>query len=605
MTGNAIRPAPPGSGLVAAALVAGLMLLALPSGAAAGRPDRHDFRADTRMVAPKTDQAPVIDGRVGEDEWATAAVLEAATDEAARGIFTHTVIWRFAWDEDYLYFAAQSPAGDTGSHDKPDAAGDDSYEFFITRPDGRAWVHVAATAEGEPRIAVHLPGRKDPQPDPNLRVVVSRNGGKLDVEMAVPVRPLGQERGNRSGEAWRVLPVRNFRGGMRATATMPCGSRALRCDRRHPLLLLHYNMPFARVRIPWRTLAAARPEPEVTVLPSGRGKTAQPVIVLAQLLRSGQRVAQTVSTLEVAPDSPARWSKRLVPRKDADPDPGGEHRIELTIKWRGREIFHTHLTYAPAGVAAAAAGDGPAGERTERVLMIDPPDGIPSAFAEALRPYAKLPRDHRLRLTVRAVADPPGKRTEVLRSACPIDARGRKSGEERCWGPGGKLLRTVTHVAGERHGLERAYDKGRVRAEIPWEHGMVEGTRRVYGADGQVRLEMPYKGGVPSGRASWYDDEGRVVQSVEYSGGIRNGEWTQYWPRRIKRTVPYEHGRINGVVRDYWENGQLKMSRPFRQDVMHGVEKQFDREGKLTTTRYWLDGDRVTEAKYQAATAGP
>ncbi len=189
---------------------------------------------------------------------------------------------------------------------------------------------------------------------------------------------------------------------------------------------------------------------------------------------------------------------------------------------------------------------------------------------------------------------------------------GRAVGVSRRYNEHGRLVRTTPCKNGLPHGIAVDYYACRPRRVIPVRDGKVEGVVIDYNWPGRIIKKTRYKGKLDLGlipfaagkepegisrsfnedgsRAEWRDADGNVVQTVEYRKGVPDGRCTLYFPRRIKRRVPYEKGLINGVVVDYWENGEVKQKRPFRQDVLHGIEERYDQSGKRIRTRKWQDG---------------
>jgi antitoxin component YwqK of YwqJK toxin-antitoxin module len=565
-------------------------LAAAPLRAARRTPPREEFRADTRLAAPRMPAPPVIDGRLADGEWDAAAALTAAIDETGRPA-GRNVTWYFAWDADCLYLACRSPR--SAAQADRDAARP-PFELYVTS--AKARLHLRALADGARRMDWSVRGRDPNAPDPNVRLAMSHGADALAVEVAVTVADLGASRGNRGGQAWHILPVRNFAGPLPAAVTPPCATGQARKDgRNHPRVVLGGGEGWARAEV-----GAAAPAGEAAraavalVAPPGRAAAAR---ATARLFDAGLRVGRAEGALRCEQGGRATWSPKLTARSAPTPRAGGERRFDLTVAHDKHEILHVHVTVDPLLGASAASA-----RRAERTLTVKPPGGIPPAFADRLRPYRDLPEGHALCLTLGRRAGASGEAAEVLLAARPLNARGQKAGLERWYAAdGSRVVRTVEYADGRRNGTERVYDAGgRLRVEIPWTDGVIEGVRRAFAPDGGPVSETPYTDGVASGKALYYDEQQRVTLSAEQRGGIRTGEQIEYWPRRIKRVAPYDHGKVDGTVLDYWDNGQIKMSRPFRDDRLHGIEKHYDRNGKLTQTRYWSAGDLVTESEYRA-----
>jgi antitoxin component YwqK of YwqJK toxin-antitoxin module len=75
---------------------------------------------------------------------------------------------------------------------------------------------------------------------------------------------------------------------------------------------------------------------------------------------------------------------------------------------------------------------------------------------------------------------------------------------------------------------------------------------------------------------------------------------TEYWTLTGKpmRIVPYKNDKIEGLVRQFYDTGQLKKEVPARRDLFHGVEKQYDEEGALIKKRYWVDDQEIPEEEF-------
>lgn len=192
---------------------------------------------------------------------------------------------------------------------------------------------------------------------------------------------------------------------------------------------------------------------------------------------------------------------------------------------------------------------------------------------------------------------------------------GRPTGVSRRYDRDGRLTKMTPYENALPHGTAKEFYPRRPKRVIPMREGAIKGVILHYDWQGKLVDKLPYEAGmeldVPiykpgdeadnpdlarefdekAQRATWTDAEGRVIQTVDYRDGVRDGNCTVYWPRRIKRTIPYEKGLITGTVVDYWENGNVQKERPFREDVPHGTEKHFAENGELLKTRHWIEGD--------------
>jgi antitoxin component YwqK of YwqJK toxin-antitoxin module len=194
-----------------------------------------------------------------------------------------------------------------------------------------------------------------------------------------------------------------------------------------------------------------------------------------------------------------------------------------------------------------------------------------------------------------------------LSSVSPIGPDGKIDGEVRYYAHT-LVVRTVPYKKGVKDGVERKFQGVAVEgqrqhvllAEIPWQNDKIQGVKKLYHANGKLRVEAPHDNGQPDGVSKEYDLNGRTVKVTEYKKGKRHGEMTEYWTLTGKpmRIVPYKNDKIEGLVRQFYDTGQLKKEVPARRDLFHGVEKQYDEEGALIKKRYWVDDQEIPEEEF-------
>jgi antitoxin component YwqK of YwqJK toxin-antitoxin module len=163
--------------------------------------------------------------------------------------------------------------------------------------------------------------------------------------------------------------------------------------------------------------------------------------------------------------------------------------------------------------------------------------------------------------------------------------------------------RKTLYKQGVKNGVEQIFHPGtdKLQQEIPWVNGRIEGVKKAFHENGKPSVETPYSGGVISGEVKSFTDQGGLLRVARFSAGVRDGEMIDYWPDRekaIDRTIPYRKGRIEGMARAYYADGKPKWEKPFRNNVQHGVEKEFAPDGTLERERHWIDGDTVTAEEF-------
>jgi antitoxin component YwqK of YwqJK toxin-antitoxin module len=247
----------------------------------------------------------------------------------------------------------------------------------------------------------------------------------------------------------------------------------------------------------------------------------------------------------------------------------------------------------------------------EEVIVVEKPDDCPKFGRIIARMLEAAPEGHKLRLTLAWVLDTNYGTSQMrcLKSAVQIDAAGRPDGMEESWSPspGGRLERRVPYSKGIRQGIEQVWaakdDRGArfVQAEIPWHNGKIHGTKKTYHPSGTLSAETQYANGRANGTIRSYDINGKLLRQGAMRDGKRHGTLTEYWTKtgKPRRIIPYTEGKVDGLVEEYYLNGKPKREMTFRKDIMHGVEKQYEADGSLARTRYWLDGEVVTEAEFE------
>jgi len=211
-------------------------------------------------------------------------------------------------------------------------------------------------------------------------------------------------------------------------------------------------------------------------------------------------------------------------------------------------------------------------------------------------------------------------------SAYALDSEGRRDGVARLWNP----TRLIPYEKGKLHGVEKVYEGANLAQEIPWENDRRHGVMRSYFPDGKLRSEATYEHGKQVGESITYDTSGNVVERIPYKDGKMHGERVSYYGKvtrkdletfvhhteieevvaeynkmagNKRRVVTYKNGKAHGAFCEFHRNGNISREMHYRNDELHGVERNFNEEGEELRVRYWLDGEIVPRAQYEAHAA--
>ncbi len=163
-------------------------------------------------------------------------------------------------------------------------------------------------------------------------------------------------------------------------------------------------------------------------------------------------------------------------------------------------------------------------------------------------------------------------------------------------------------------------------------NGIVVG-RRSFDLDGHIETEYGLRGGKQHGNAYRFYEEGALLCREPYENGVLHGtayQWAEngrllgtytlqhgtgidlWWEDRSDSTAALsevhhmQEGQAHGF--EWWLNADgrtLWIERHWRHGVRHGIEREWNHKGRMGRTypRFWLNGRRVTRARYLRAAA--
>lgn len=266
-----------------------------------------------------------------------------------------------------------------------------------------------------------------------------------------------------------------------------------------------------------------------------------------------------------------------------------------------------------ACVSASAVFAQEAGEREENqtdIRIVEGADELPARLQKAVSRYLKdnpLPEGYKLQVEVGRYFDQGNLNSSeeyepYVKSVVPIDPDGAEQGVMHVFERiRQKLAEKIPYEDGERHGTAKRFSDGKVRAEIPWKNGVIEGVKKEFYPDGEVLSEVEMDDSKANGTTKTYSPEGELMREGQMKEGDRHGQMIDYWPEtgEPRRKVVYDKGKIVDDVTMYHENGNVQRVIPIEDNVRQGVGKVCDEQGEETEKTYWVDGRRVSKFEYE------
>jgi antitoxin component YwqK of YwqJK toxin-antitoxin module len=153
----------------------------------------------------------------------------------------------------------------------------------------------------------------------------------------------------------------------------------------------------------------------------------------------------------------------------------------------------------------------------------------------------------------------------------------------------GKITKSVNYLEGKKNGYTFNYDTNqRVSSKEAFINDIKQGNSFTYYPSGKTKLLMPYLKGKPDGYAYEYSEDSVIISIMKYQGGILASV------DRLNRKD--ENGKKQGVWKDFYEDGKLKEEKKYKDDVVDGYVKTYDKKGNLSNTEKFNNGKQVKNA---------
>lgn len=204
-----------------------------------------------------------------------------------------------------------------------------------------------------------------------------------------------------------------------------------------------------------------------------------------------------------------------------------------------------------------------------------------------------------------------------------IDDRGNKQGQWKAYDENGDLkfegrfidnnpVGTFTYYYpdGKVKAISEMYERGRrSRTKVFHNNGRLMGegnfldkvkdsTWNYYSDFDGVHLSMEFyrKGKLDSTVLNFYP-KGGVAEEIPYTNGIKNGVWKQYYTDgKLKLKATYIEDKLQGLMLVYYQNGLPEVSGMYKNNLKNGLWMYFNDEGAVIKKETYVNGHlRKTE----------
>jgi hypothetical protein len=145
--------------------------------------------------------------------------------------------------------------------------------------------------------------------------------------------------------------------------------------------------------------------------------------------------------------------------------------------------------------------------------------------------------------------------------------------------------------------IEEFYPNGSIKSETPLKNGLRNGLVKNYSEAGHLLSTAEYVNDLRNGWVINYSTEnGKPMFKAMYKDDVQHGQLFQYYQEgMLFRESNYVNGRVDGLVKTYWPNGNVKAENFFKMGKPSIGLKEFDKDGNSITNQPYIIVEEVNQ----------
>lgn len=190
----------------------------------------------------------------------------------------------------------------------------------------------------------------------------------------------------------------------------------------------------------------------------------------------------------------------------------------------------------------------------------------------------------------------------TIQSEIHYNDKGQLDGQWRRWTWNGQLVERLNYKEGKLDGRQQTWtEQGAVAFDAYYKDGVLNGPYTEYYAHyrdyrNASHVECNYENGQLHGEFRRYGSDGFIEEKRQFDHDTLNGFGVFYG--RDKDDMPYKqrecffkNGKLDGPVKSYYENREIKSYRLYEDGKLNGTSQYFYDDGSLSEERTYKDGE--------------
>lgn len=136
----------------------------------------------------------------------------------------------------------------------------------------------------------------------------------------------------------------------------------------------------------------------------------------------------------------------------------------------------------------------------------------------------------------------------------------------------GKVIETGYLESGKKHGLWITFNE----------------------RDGRITSMTSYINGLKDGPYLKFNNSEQIDLKANYEQDELHGPYWEYQYGRILKEANYDHGKLEGVYKEYYNNGKVRKEIEFSKGLQNGFYRYYDENGNVTVEYEYKDGEKIS-----------